>query len=343
MKRRCRIDLGQEVNPKEKSRLERSSKRWSQVNKLKPESENPFLAVINPNQNKYGELDESPEELKKRLEGREFGNYTGYGNYRNLEGGDHESSSDKRLELLKPEWFQDKRVLDIGCHRGDVTYAIARQFKPQYIIGIDIDSQNIKMANKRIKDFTQDILDVCKDDSKELTRTSDQDYMVLYSYIHNGPIAMELLKSDEDPPTKLANENKFPNNIIFLEHNYVLARNELVDKQTACFQTIVCLSVTKWIHLNYRDEGLKRFLKRIYNHLEPGGLFVLEMQPFDNYRRSAKLSKRLRANYYTIKFKPEQIDDYLLSHEVGFREVLLAATTEHQHAGFRRPLKVYLK
>ena len=36
------------------------------------------------------------------------------------------------------------------------------------------------------------------------------------------------------------------------------------------YDTIMCLSVTKWIHLNGGDATLKAFFKKLYNSLTPG-------------------------------------------------------------------------
>lgn len=420
MRRRARIDLSQTVNAKEAAQLERKGKRWAQVNRNLPDSENPFLAAIKPDCDNYGEPGEDSQQLRARLESLEFGNYPGYFNYRNKaaaptvtgleppgnDAGDpaiplEAGLSDKRLALMKEEWFRGKRVLDIGCNRGHITYAIAKLFSPQFILGIDIDLKMIHMANRDLHLHLEDGL-LKQNDLLRLERAcelyssemgghddaeaeaeadkreyiEDQDHVTLSSYVNVGPLATSIASTlvresaadgyvergacgppQEEPaqPQEVVGHETgrhtraspsrgiFPNNILFVEHNYVLARDELVEKQSACFDTIICLSVTKWIHLNYRDEGLRRFLRRIHRHLVPGGLLVLEAQPFDNYYRKKKLSDRLRSNYYSIQFKPEQIDEFLLSNEVGFREILFSTLTEHECAGFKRPLKVFLK
>jgi len=48
-------------------------------------------------------------------------------------------------------------------------------------------------------------------------------------------------------------------------------------------------SVSKWIHLNGGDAGLRRFFERVYAALDPGGTFVLEAQPRESYIKARKL------------------------------------------------------
>lgn len=383
MRRRTRIDLGQETSSKEETKLDRKRQRWADRNKDRP-NENPFLKAISPDQDSFGEPDERAEELRERLSNLEFGNFPGYFNYRkksapdNKNGGDNGSKSynaesdqvtindkdhgkdgtnslnaglsDERIGCLKKEWFEGKSVLDIGCNRGHITYAIARLFSPKFIVGIDIDIKMINMANRDLHLHIDDCImknfsEIRKNQAAKLkleagdidnkTYVEIPNHFPLASYIDHGPLVAEKDNVDEI--------QKFPNNIVFVEHNYVLSRDDLLDKQEAKFDTIVCLSVTKWIHLNYRDDGLKRFFKRIYRHLNTDGLLILESQPFDNYSRRKRLSDRLKANYYSIKFKPDMFDAYLLSEEVGFRQIIQETTTEHACVGFKRPLRVFLK
>lgn len=138
--------------------------------------------------------------------------------------------------------------------------------------------------------------------------------------------------------------DKFPNNVGFIVHDYVLDNDDLVNLQEAHYDVIVCLSVTKWIHLNYRDEGLKRFFKRMFLHLKPnGGRLILEAQPFTNYGRRKKLSQRIKDNYQSIQLKPEQFESFLLSDEIGFATCEYTGVTSHAHSGFQRPIQVFRK
>lgn len=82
----------------------------------------------------------------------------------------------------------------------------------------------------------------------------------------------------------------FPQNVRFFSGNYVLTNDHLLDQQSAEYNTILCMSVTKWVHLNWGDDGLKRLFKRVYRQLRPGGHFILEPQPWSSYCRKKGLT-----------------------------------------------------
>lgn len=44
------------------------------------------------------------------------------------------------------------------------------------------------------------------------------------------------------------------------------------------FDTIMCLSTTKWIHLNFGDIGIKRLFYKVHKSLRKGGYFIIEPQ-----------------------------------------------------------------
>lgn len=68
---------------------------------------------------------------------------------------------------------------------------------------------------------------------------------------------------------------RFPHNVKFVTGNYVLESEDLLDAVVPEFDVITCLSTTKWMHLNFGDDGIKRVLKRIHAHLRPGKLIYL--------------------------------------------------------------------
>jgi 7SK snRNA methylphosphate capping enzyme len=78
----------------------------------------------------------------------------------------------------------------------------------------------------------------------------------------------------------------------FVHTDFVNARTWLKKADT-----ILCLSVTKWVQLNWGDEGLEKLFKRVHQLLRPGGTFVLEPQPWKSYRQAFK--KQVRTGTYT--------------------------------------------
>ncbi|KAH8268106.1 hypothetical protein KR026_000113, partial [Drosophila bipectinata] len=135
----------------------------------------------------------------------------------------------------------------------------------------------------------------------------------------------------------------FPNNLRFMQGNYVLDDDVLLEIERPQFDVILCLSVTKWIHLNFGDAGLKQAFRRMFLQLRPGGKLILEPQAFDGYKRRKKLSEQIRENYNNIKFRPEHFTEYLLGPEVGFASVDLMGIPEHCKAGFKRPIEIFTK
>ncbi|XP_031615799.1 7SK snRNA methylphosphate capping enzyme [Oreochromis aureus] len=155
--------------------------------------------------------------------------------------------------------------------------------------------------------------------------------------ISRGPIAAPPLTQ-----TSTVQPGEFPSNVSFVKANYVLENDNLLLTQRPEYDVILCLSVTKWVHLNWGDSGLKRLFKRVYRHLRHGGLFILEPQPWESYVRRKKLTDNISRNYHSIRLKPDLFSSYLTT-EVGFSSFEYIGPPKCSVRGFQRPIYVFHK
>ncbi|XP_006037401.1 7SK snRNA methylphosphate capping enzyme [Alligator sinensis] len=263
----------------------------------------------------------------------QYGNYCKYYGYRNP------GCEDTRLRVLKEEWFRGKEVLDVGCNVGHLTLSIARHLGPARIVGLDIDSALVHSARQNIRHYLSEEMErpgrgAGAGESGPLAKPPGFPLSLMAS---RGPIAAPRV------PEAGADATTFPNNVIFVRGNYVLGRDELVAAQRPEYDVVLCLSLTKWVHLNWGDEGLKRLFKRTFRHLRPGGVLVLEPQPWSSYGKRKGLTETTYRNYYRIRLKPEQFPAYLTSPEVGFTSYELVATPHNTSKGFQRPVYLFHK
>ncbi|TMS13740.1 7SK snRNA methylphosphate capping enzyme [Larimichthys crocea] len=283
------------------------------------------------------------EQQKKKFQ---YGNYNKYYGYRNPG-----ASEDPRVRVLRPEWFEGKEVLDLGCNAGHLTLYIAKMLRPARILGLDIDSGLVQAARKNIRHYlselqtqearralqnqearralqnqearrdlqnqearrdlqnqearrdlqNQEALHPTKQEERNggekhndtegseesgktaepetrtQTRTQSEDsrpevpdqedcesagsdQSISCSFpvslkISRGPIAAPPLTE-----TSTTRPGEFPSNVSFIKANYVLDNDTLLLTQRAEYDVVLCLSVTKWVHLNWGDSGLKRVL-----------------------------------------------------------------------------------
>ena len=94
---------------------------------------------------------------KKDKRRYQYGQHSCYYGYHGFYGDGWEGrvgpEADPRLRLLEADWFRDKKVLDVGCGTGHVTLAIARQFNPSHILGVELDESLVHAAKQNIRHF----------------------------------------------------------------------------------------------------------------------------------------------------------------------------------------------
>ncbi len=108
------------------------------------------------------------------------------------------------------------------------------------------------------------------------------------------------------------------------------------------FDVILCLSVTKWIHLQHGDTGIKNTFEKINNLLNCGGLFVLEPQNWKSYKKKSNISEHIHDTMSKIEFFPSQFNTYL-SETLGFQLIGKKHKETQLNTKFNREIYFYTK
>lgn len=266
---------------------------------------------------------------RKRKEIAPFGNYRNYYGYR--VGNDVEE--DPRFKVLRKEWFEGKDCLDIGCNSGLITINIAKKFQCHSILGIDIDRERIKDADWNLRNIVRK--ETIGKDHPKVSKSEPVER-------HNDLDHTETCSSNQGNVGTGSSsvERNLSGIVSFLCENFVSSWRSLPLKQ---YDTIVCLSMTKWVHLNWGDDGLISLFAKIWRLLHPGGVLVLEPQPWESYYKNRLTTETTQMNYNSIIFRPTDFQEILLD-KIGFRTVEHAASSvSGASVGFNRPVLVFRK
>ncbi|XP_071737254.1 probable RNA methyltransferase At5g51130 [Rutidosis leptorrhynchoides] len=263
---------------------------------------------------------QSGKKRKKSKEVAIFGNYRNYYSYRIDQG----LEEDPRIKVLRKEWFEGKKCLDIGCNSGLITINIAKKFCCEKIVGVDIDSARIADANwnlRRIVKLSELKKNTEAEDSKNDARTNDK--------TSSPDKTTNTVISGDSPASHLFDR------VSFHKDNFVQSWSMPGDK---LYDTILCLSVSKWVHLNWGDEGLITLFSKVWRLLKPGGVFILEPQPWKSYVSNRQVSEVASTNYKNLEIFPNRFQDILLD-KIGFRRIEnLSSNLSGSKTGFNRPI-----
>lgn len=137
------------------------------------------------------------------------------------------------------------------------------------------------------------------------------------------------------PPLLPSSSSMFPSNVTFIQGDYVSEREAWPGR--GHYDVILCLGVTKWVQLQSGDRGVVRLFKRAYQSLSPGGMLILEPQPWSSYIHSKRASEKTLHSFRTLKIRPELFTS-LLTDNVGFSSYRLLT-----HTGNQRPVYLFHK
>lgn len=260
---------------------------------------------------------QSNKKRKKQKEVAIFGNYRNYYTYRIDQG----LEEDPRIKIMKKEWFEGKDCLDIGCNSGLITITIAKKFGCRKILGVDIDSARIEDAHWNLRKIVK--MSERKKQNSTVDKSKDDET--------NG------VTNSIDKKTSDISENSFSHLfdiVSFKKDNFVQSWINPGEK----YDTILCLSVTKWVHLNWGDEGLITLFSKVWRLLQPGGVFIVEPQPWKSYVSNRQVSEVAATNYKNLELFPERFQEILLD-KIGFREIEnLSSSLSGSKTGFNRPV-----
>uniref|UniRef100_UPI00358F5034 7SK snRNA methylphosphate capping enzyme-like n=1 Tax=Myxine glutinosa TaxID=7769 RepID=UPI00358F5034 len=134
----------------------------------------------------------------------------------------------------------------------------------------------------------------------------------------------------------------FPYNVAFLQANAVPSETP-PNTREATFDLVLCLNVTKWIHLCGGDTALRNTLLGLAQRTRPGGRLVLQAQPLSSYARHRHCTETILGNYQGLKLYPDSFDSLLLSPEAGFCSCQILKLPRHTPPHLRYPLQVFNK
>ncbi|KAK8811341.1 hypothetical protein WA158_003075 [Blastocystis sp. Blastoise] len=222
---------------------------------------------------------------------------------------------DKRIHLLKESYFQNKSILDIGCNAGYVTTVLSDIYHPHYILGIDIDDSLIKKARWLVAQKY-----------KRESALKDDDLPSSCYSLHFRPYL----------PLSL-DMSKYPHNLFFKTENIISDHHYGKN-----YDTILCLSTIKWIHLNYGDSGVIQLFDKIYSLLVKGGIFIFEPQPWSSYKKKRTINEHVYKVYHEIQIHPQDFESILI--KKGFKLIDTISPSCKKENGFtKRTLFIYQK
>ena len=178
-----------------------------------------------------------------------------------------------------------------------------------------------------------------------------QSYMPqsIHSSVHNSPISQSNLRSPSptrhmisqnyQPQSKKSQKkqktdtNKCPfSKINFETENYI--ENQKTDET---YDIVMCFSVTKWIQLNWGDEGILRLFKKFRSQVKLHGIQILEPHEWNSYKDKKNLTKGFSYNYKRLMIEPKNYPFHLKN--FGFDLIL---TYDKGFCGtFKRPIYIY--
>jgi len=165
-----------------------------------------------------------------------------------------------------------------------------------------------------------------------------------YKHNQNSIDIQDLEKKEKLINIKNPKNKNFPENTIFHTENILL---RITNKDiTETYDTIFCLSVTKWIHLNYGDIGLEVLFYLIYKLLKKEGILILEPQEWRSYQKHLNKKVEKGNNEKVIKrhlkFNPIYFNKYLID-TYGYKLIKEGLPLSNSKTMIQRKIYIFQK
>uniref|UniRef100_A0A3Q3GI53 RNA methyltransferase n=1 Tax=Labrus bergylta TaxID=56723 RepID=A0A3Q3GI53_9LABR len=204
------------------------------------------------------------------------------------------------------------------------------------ILGVELDKRLVNAAQQNVRHFlSHDLVVEQRKGGRGVSKVEEEELEEVMGEFQQAlsllplPLSFRVSRGPLSAPPLLllpppSSSSRFPNNITFIQGDYVSEREAWPGRGQ--YDVILCLGVTKWVQLQSGDVGVITLFKRAYQSLSPGGLFILEPQPWSSYCRSK-----------TLRLRPEHFTCYL-TNNVGFTSYRLLT-----HTGNQRPVYLFHK
>ncbi|ESQ55877.1 hypothetical protein EUTSA_v10027350mg, partial [Eutrema salsugineum] len=211
----------------------------------------------------------------------------------------HDIDEGPRLKVVKKEWFEGKDCLDIGCNSRIMTIHIAKNFSCRSILGVDIDSS--KNYYNCFLCIELDFLWLKFVRMQNSDRPNEKKYSSEGLKEESVSLSNGVTKSDNQETKNLSQI------VSFQKENFVQTQN-FDDNH---YDTILCLSVTKWVRLIWGDDSLITLFSEIWRLFNPDGIFVMELQPWKSYENNRRVSETTAMKYRNIVLRLDYFQNFV--------------------------------
>ncbi|ORX60994.1 hypothetical protein BCR36DRAFT_341114 [Piromyces finnis] len=197
-----------------------------------------------------------------------------------------------RNSLIKNQDIKENKEQNIQLNENEKLFDYYPISCPLTIGSIPIPLNNYNLEKNKKKEIEKEYNDFdininkCKKNPEESDFTENT---MEEKEKKENEIREIVIENDNNNEIEAIKESQFPNNVYFRVSDWV--NEPTIEESKDSYDIILGLSITKWIHLNWGDYGIKRFFNKVYSSLRNNGIFILEPQPFSGYSRKAKNNK----------------------------------------------------